>query len=221
MHQARKVLLEFEEKPRRAMIDLSASFYRTMRTRRTVREFSDRTVPRDVIDNALRTAGSAPSGANMQPWHFVVVSDPGIKREIRVAAEAEEREFYARRASAEWLKALEPLGTDENKPFLEIAPYLIVVFLQKFSHNQAGERLKNYYTSESVGIACGMLLASLHHAGVATLTHTPSPMRFLNQICERPRDERPFMVIVAGYPQAGASVPAIEKKPLEEITSYR
>ena len=143
MHQARKVLLEFEEKPRRAMIDLSASFYRTMRTRRTVREFSDRTVPRDVIDNALRTAGSAPSGANMQPWHFVVVSDPGIKREIRVAAEAEEREFYARRASAEWLKALEPLGTDEKQAvFLKSPLYLIVVFLQKFSTDQAGERLK-------------------------------------------------------------------------------
>ena len=221
MHETDRELLVFEEKPHEEMIGQSAWFYRTMRQRRTVRDFSDRPVPREVIDNALRTAGTAPSGANMQPWHFVVVSDPGIKREIRVAAEAEEREFYARRASAEWLKALEPLGTDENKPFLEIAPYLIVVFLQKFSHNQAGERLKNYYTSESVGIACGMLLASLHLAGVATLTHTPSPMRFLNRICARPRDERPFMVIVAGYPQAGASVPAIAKKPLEEITSYR
>ena len=221
MHETDRELLVFEEKTHEEMIGQSAWFYRTMRQRRTVRDFSDRPVPREVIDNALRTAGTAPSGANMQPWHFVVVSDPGIKREIRVAAEAEEREFYARRASAEWLKALEPLGTDENKPFLEIAPYLIVVFLQKFSHNQAGERLKNYYTSESVGIACGMLLASLHLAGVATLTHTPSPMRFLNRICARPRDERPFMVIVAGYPQAGASVPAIAKKPLEEITSYR
>ena len=213
--------LVFREKSQDEMIGRSARIYRTMRQRRTVRDFSDRPVPREVIDNALRTAGTAPSGANMQPWHFVVVSDPGIKREIRIAAEAEEREFYARRASAEWLKALEPLGTDENKPFLETAPYLIVVFLQRFSHNQAGERLKNYYTSESVGIACGMLLASLHLSGVATLTHTPSPMRFLNRILERPGDERPFMIVVAGYPEAGASVPAIAKKRLREFTSYR
>ena len=147
--------------------------------------------------------------------------DPEIKREIRIAAEAEEREFYSRRASAEWLEALEPLGTDENKPFLETAPYLIVVFLQKFSRSRAGDRLKNYYTSESVGIACGMLLAALHHSGVATLTHTPSPMRFLNRILDRPADERPFMIVVAGYPQSGASVPVITKKPLGEITSYR
>ena len=213
--------LVFEEKPQAEMIGRSGRFYRTMRTRRTVRDFSDRPLPREVIDNALRAAGTAPSGANRQPWHFVVVSDPAIKREVRIAAEAEEREFYARRASAEWLKALEPLGTDENKPFLETAPYLIVVFLQRFSHNQAGERLKNYYTSESVGIACGMLLASLHLSGVATLTHTPSPMRFLNRILDRPGDERPFMIVVAGYPEPGASLPRITKKRLREIASYR
>lgn len=221
MHESDREPLAFEEKPREEMIGRSERFYRTMRRRRTVRDFSDRAVPREVIDNALRAAGTAPSGANMQPWHFVVVSDPGIKREIRIAAEAEEREFYARRASAEWLKALEPLGTDEHKPFLETAPYLIVVFLQRFSRNRSGERLKNYYTSESVGIACGMLLAALHLSGVATLTHTPSPMRFLNRILDRPGDERPFMIVVAGYPEAGASVPAITKKPLGEITSYR
>lgn len=213
--------LVFEEKSHDEMIGRSARFYRAMRQRRTVRDFSGRPVPREVIDNALRTAGTAPSGANMQPWHFVAVSDPAIKREIRIAAEAEEREFYARRASPQWLEALEPLGTDENKPFLETAPYLIVVFLQRFSHNKEGERLKNYYTSESVGIACGMLLAALHLAGVATLTHTPSPMRFLNRILDRPADERPFMIVVAGYPEPGASVPTITKKRLREIASYR
>lgn len=203
------------------MIGQSAWFYRTMRQRRTVRDFSARPMPRAVIDNALLAAGTAPSGANMQPWHFVVVSDPGIKRKIRRAAEAEERDFYARRASAEWLRALEPLGTDEHKPFLDTAPFLIVVFLQKFSRSDAGERLKNYYTTESVGIACGMLLTALHLSGVATLTHTPSPMRFLNRILDRPKDERPFMIIVAGYPQPGASIPVISKKPLQEFTSFR
>ena len=221
MHRHGREPLVFAEKSRDAMIDLSAAFYRTMSQRRTVREFSDRLVPREVVDNALRTAGTAPSGANMQPWHFAVVSDREIKREIRQAAEAEEREFYARRASAEWLKALESLGTDEHKPFLETAPFLIVVFLQKFSYNHDGERLKNYYPSESVGIACGMLLAALHVSGVATLTHTPSPMRFLNRILERPSDERAYMIVVAGYPQAGATVPVIGKKPLEQIASYR
>ena len=185
-----------------------------------MRDFSDRAIPREVIDNALRAAGTAPSGANMQPWHFVVVSDPAIKREIRLGAEVEEREFYSRRASAEWLKALEPLGTDENKPFLETAPCLIAVFLKKFSTNDAGERLKNYYTAESVGIACGMLLAALHLSGVATLTHTPSPMRFLNRILGRPKDERPYMIVVAGYPEDGATVPVIAKKSLQEIASF-
>ena len=213
-------LLVFDENPHEAMIEESASFYRSMCRRRTVRDFSNRGIPREVIDNALRTAGTAPSGANMQPWHFVAVSDPGIKREIRLGAEVEEREFYARRASAEWLKALEPLGTDENKPFLETAPWLIAVFLKKFSVNESGNRLKNYYTAESVGIACGMLLAALHLSGVATLTHTPSPMRFLNRILGRPKDERPYMLIVAGYPEAGATVPAISKKPLRDIATY-
>jgi len=213
--------LIFNEKPPLAMVEASKAFYEEMRQRRTVREFSPRAVPREVIENALRTAGTAPSGANMQPWHFVVVQNAQIKREVRLAAEAEEREFYAHRASAEWLKALEPLGTDENKPFLEIAPCLIVVFLQRLSYNSAGNRLKNYYTSESVGIACGMLLAALHLSGVATLTHTPSPMRFLNQILGRPKDERAYMIIVAGYPQADARVPTINKKALREIASFR
>ena len=212
--------LDFQEQSPTEMIEAAARCYHTLRTRRTVREFSDRAVPREVIDNALRAAGTAPSGANMQPWHYVVVSDPEVKAKIRAAAEEEEREFYAHRASAEWLEALAPLGTDENKPFLEIAPYLIVVFLQKFSYTQSGRRLKNYYTAESVGISCGMLLAALHMAGVATLTHTPSPMRFLNEILGRGKDERAFMIIVAGHPEEGARVPVISKKPLEEIASF-
>ncbi len=220
MERCDRERLAFDEKPRQAMIDESASFYRIMSRRRTVRDFSARELPREVIDNALRTAGSAPSGAHRQPWHFVVVSDPDIKREIRLGAEAEEREFYSRRASAEWLKALEPLGTDENKPFLETAPCLIAVFLKKFSIDTSGERLKNYYTAESVGIACGMLLAALHLSGVATLTHTPSPMRFLNRILGRPKDERPYMIVVAGYPEDRATVPAITRKPLGEIASF-
>nr|WP_010133315.1 nitroreductase family protein [Microbulbifer agarilyticus] len=196
------------------------AFYEQMRQRRSVRDFSSAPVPRAVIADAVRTAGSAPSGANMQPWHFCVVESAAVKKEIRIAAEAEEREFYERRASEEWLDALAPLGTDANKPFLETAPYLIVIFLKKFSQNEAGEQLKNYYTAESVGIATGMLLAALHNAGVATLTHTPSPMKFLNQILGRPSDERPYMIVVAGLPEEGAEVPAIHKKPLEEIAEF-
>ena len=202
------------------MAEASKSFYRTMQGRRTVREFSDRPVPREVIENALLAAGTAPSGANMQPWHFAVVSDAEVKSKIRAAAEEEEREFYAHRASKEWLEALEPLGTDEHKPFLETAPYLIVIFLQKFSHDESGRRLKNYYTGESVGIACGMLLTSLHMSGLVTLTHTPSPMRFLNVLLGRPKDERAFMIVVAGYPEEGATVPAISKKSLDGIATF-
>ncbi len=212
--------LNFEEQDTEAMIEASGAFYEMIRKRRTVREFSDRPVPREVIDNALRSAGTAPSGANMQPWHFVVVSDPATKTKIRAAAEHEEVEFYDHRASEEWLHAIEPFGTDAQKPFLEKAPYLIVVFLQKFSHDDEGERLKNYYTAESVGIATGMLLTALHVSGVATLTHTPSPMRFLNKILERPKDERAYLLIVAGYPEEGVQVPSISKKPLAEIATF-
>lgn len=156
----------------------------------------------------------------MQPWHFVAISDPAVKRKIREAAEAEERAFYAERASEEWLDALNHLGTDDQKPFLESASHLIVIFLKKFSYDDQGEKLKNYYTSESVGIATGFLIDALHHAGVATLTHTPSPMKFLNQILARPVDERPYMILVAGYPADGCEVPKIEKKPLEEIATF-
>ena len=197
----------------RAFLDLVTS-------RRTVRDYSDRPVTSEIIEACVRAAGQAPSGANMQPWHFVIVSDADVKREIRLAAEEEEREFYAHRASEEWLKALEPLGTDERKPFLESAPYLIVVLLQKFTHDENGHRLKNYYTSESVGIACGILLTALHMSGLATLTHTPSPMRFLNTLLGRPKDERAYVIIVAGYPKEGTTVPAITKKPLDQIATF-
>ena len=212
--------LEFNEIPVSEMQAEAAGFYDRIRRRRTVREYSDRPVPRDIIENALKAAGTAPSGANMQPWHFVVVANPALKSKLRVAAEEEEKEFYDHRASQEWLDALAPLATDENKPFLETAPWLIVIFLKKFSYDSSGRRLKNYYTAESVGIATGFLLSALHWAGLATLTHTPSPMKFLNQLLDRPKEERPFMIVVAGYPAADAEVPVIEKEPLEEIATF-
>ncbi|WP_299582336.1 nitroreductase family protein [uncultured Microbulbifer sp.] len=212
--------LDFIRLHEEAMRERSDEFFRLMHRRRSVRDFSPNPVPRGVIENALRAAGSAPSGANRQPWHFVVVETAQIKRRIRLAAEEEEREFYQRRASEEWLSALEPLGTDASKPFLETAPYLIVIFLKKFSLAENGERLKNYYTAESVGIATGMLIAALHNAGVATLTHTPSPMKFLNDILSRPPEEKPYMILVAGLPAEGAQVPAIARKPLEEMVDF-
>jgi len=195
-------------------------FYAQVDRRRTVREFSDRPVPRDIIETALRAAGTAPSGANLQPWHFVVVSAADTKKKIRVAAEIEEREFYEHRASAEWLEALASLGTDSNKPFLETAPYLIAVFLQKFGELPDGRKVKHYYPVESTGIATGILITALHAAGLATLTHTPSPMKFLNEILGRPKSERPFLLLVAGYPADDAEVPDISRKPLEEFTSF-
>ncbi len=212
--------LKFNEKSPERMSADALTFYQFLRQRRTVREFSDRPVARDIIENALKTAGTAPSGANMQPWHFVVIQNADLKSRIRQAAEEEEKEFYQHRASAEWLRALEPLGTDEHKPFLETAPWLIAVFLKKFSYNAQGERLKNYYTAESVGIAVGFLLAALHNAGLATLTHTPAPMKFLNTLLNRPKDERPYMLIVTGLPAEQARVPVIGKAPLEEIASF-
>ena len=212
--------LVFSEKTREEMTQAAEAFYEQIKKRRTVREFSARPVPRAIIENALKAAGTAPSGANMQPWHFVAVSDPALKNKMRVAAEQEEKEFYEHRASEEWLKALEPLGTNEHKDFLETAPWLIVVFLKKFSYDEHGNRLKNYYTSESVGISCGFLLSALHWAGLATLTHTPSPMKFLNQVLERPKDERAFMIIVTGYPAGNATVPVIGKEPLDRIATF-
>jgi iodotyrosine deiodinase len=198
----------------------AAEFYSEMRRRRTVRDFSNRPVPRSVIEDCLRAAGTAPNGANLQPWHFVVVGDPALKRQIRQAAEAEERDFYERRAPQEWLDALAPLGTDANKPFLESAPYLIAIFAQPYSLTFDSRKVKHYYVSESVGIATGILITALHHAGLATLTHTPSPMGFLNQILGRPEHERPFLLLVVGYPAEDARVPDIRKKPLEEIATF-
>ncbi len=196
------------------------AFYTDVQRRRSVREFSDRPVPRDIIETALRAANTAPSGANLQPWHMVVVSGAATKKKIRVAAEAEEREFYAHRASAEWLAALEPLGTDEHKPFLETAPYLIAVFLQKYGTLPDGRKVKHYYPVESTGLATGILITALHQAGLATLTHTPSPMKFLNDILGRPKSERPFLLLVVGYPAKGARVPDIHRKTLEEFASF-
>ncbi len=195
-------------------------FYEDIDRRRTVREFSDRPVPRDIIETALKAANTAPSGANLQPWHFVVVSGPGAKKKIREAAEVEEREFYEHRASEEWLAALAPLGTDEHKPFLETAPYLIAVFLQKYGELPDGRKVKHYYPTESTGLATGVLITALHRAGLATLTHTPSPMKFLNEILGRPKSERPFLLLVVGYPADDAEVPDIGRKSLEEFTSW-
>lgn len=196
------------------------AFYQNLRRRRTVRDFSDRPVPRAVIEDCLRAAGTAPNGANQQPWHFVVVQDPAVKERIRIAAEAEEREFYSGRAPKEWLDALAHLGTDEHKPFLEKAPCLIAIFAQRYGVGPDGTQVKNYYVTESVGIATGFLIAALHEAGLASLTHTPSPMGFLNELLDRPENERPFLLLVVGYPAEGAEVPEITKKPLGEIATF-
>ena len=213
-------LQDYREYPLDEMRARLAEFYDDVSRRRTVRDFADRPVPRDIIETALQAAGTAPSGANLQPWHFVVVSGPETKKKIREAAEAEEREFYSHRASEEWLAALEPLGTDERKPFLETAPYLIAVFLQKFGELPDGRKVKHYYPAESTGLATGMLITALHRAGLATLTHTPSPMKFLNEILDRPKSERPFLLLVVGYPADDARVPDIQRKPLDEFTSW-
>jgi len=191
-----------------------------MSRRRTVRDFSDRPVPRQIIEDCIRTAVTAPSGANMQPWYFAVIQDPETKKRIRQAAEQVEADFYSGRASDEWLEALAPLGTDENKPFLEVAPYLIVIFAQLHGLGAAGETLKHYYVNESVGIATGMLITAIHHAGLACLTHTPSPMRFLNRLLQRPANERPYLVLAVGYPAQDAQVPAITKKRLEDVCQF-
>jgi nitroreductase len=192
-------------------------FFETMKQRRSVREFSDRPVPRSVIEDVIRAAGTAPSGANKQPWRFVAVQDPAIKTEIRAAAEEEEREFYHRRAGERWLQDLAYLGTDEHKPFLEIAPWLIVVFKLVKDDHPGSATDQVYYINESVGIACGMLITAIHQAGLVTLTHTPSPMKFLAQILKRPDYERPFLLLPVGYPADGCTVPDIQRKPLEEI----
>ena len=204
-----------EEMRRRA-----ASFHYEMRRRRTVRHYASRPVPRDVIEQCLLAAGTAPSGANRQPWHFAVVTDPALKREIRASAEKEEREFYTHRAPREWLDALAPLGTGPEKPFLETAPVLIAIFCKSYDVQVDGRKAKNYYANESVGIAAGMLITALHHCGLATLTHTPSPMGFLNALLGRPANERPFLLLVVGHPAADATVPDIRKKEFGEIVTW-
>lgn len=212
--------LNFVEYDEAEMCRRAREFYLEMKTRRTVREFSNRPVAREIIEDCLRTAGSTVSGANMQPWQFVVIEDQAIKHQIRVAAEKEERAFYEERAPKAWLAALAPLGTDANKPFLEKAPYLIAIFQQRFGQLADGTKVKHYYATESVGIATGVLITSIHHAGLASLTHTPSPMGFLNDILNRPRSERPFLLLVVGYPDEAARVPDIDKKPLSEIATF-
>ena len=213
-------LRSYREYPVPEMLERSRAFAADLQRRRTVRQFSDRPVQREVIESCLEAAGTAPSGAHQQPWHFVVVSDPAVKRAIRVAAEAAEVEFYAT-APTEWLAALAPLGTDEHKPYLETAPYLIAVFAERYGLGPAGTRQTHYYVMESVGIATGFLLAALHHAGLATLTHTPSPMGFLNAVLERPGNERALMLVVAGYPATNAMVPALQRTPLAQIATFR
>ena len=213
-------LRSYHEYPVEEMLARSRSFAAEMQRRRTVREFSDRPVPREVIEACLEAAGTAPSGAHQQPWHFVVVSDRAVKRSIRVAAEAAEAEFYAT-APADWLAALAPLGTDEHKPYLEAAPYLIAVFAERYGLAPDGARSTHYYVMESVGIATGFLLAALHHAGLVTLTHTPNPMSFLSKVLDRPPNERAVMLVVAGYPAAGARIPDLVRKRLSEIASFR
>lgn len=212
-------LTNYHEYPVAEMLARSAAFAADMRRRRTVRQFSDRAVPEGVIRHCLEAAGAAPSGANLQPWYFVVVSSPALKRQIRVAAEAEEARFY-REGPEEWLAALAPLGTDEHKPYLVAAPYLIVVFAQRYGLAPGGKRVKHYYVMESVGIATGILITALHHSGLVTLTHTPSPMGFLNRLLGRPPSEKPVMIVVTGYPAGDAVVPRVTRKPLDAITTF-
>ncbi len=197
----------------------AAEYYELMKSRRTIREYSDQPVAPEIIDKCIHTAGTAPSGANQQPWHFAVIRDSQVKQKIRLAAEEEEQEFYAGRAGDTWLDTLAPLGTDASKPFLEVAPLLIAIFEQKYHIDAQGQKVKHYYAKESVGIATGMLISALHNAGLVTLTHTPSPMNFLSKILNRPEGERPFLLLVVGHPEKDVLVPDIEKKKLSEICS--
>ncbi len=214
-------LSDYHELPDDEMRRRARACFEEARRRRTVRDYSPTPVPREVIENCLLAAGRAPSGANRQPWHFVVVSDPAVKKRVREAAEKEERRFYSDLAPPEWLEAVTPLGTDEHKPFLETAPYLIVIFAEVYGFAADGKKFKNYYVYESVGIATGLLINSLHRCGLATLTHTPAPMRFLNEVLDRPSHEKPFLILVVGKPAAHAKVPVIDKKELEEFVTFR
>ena len=220
-HKEQIPLRDFPSFTEDEMLRRAREFRSLLSSRRTVRDYSDRPVPRDIITECVMTAGLAPSGANMQPWHFEIVGDPAVKREIRLAAEEEEREFYAGRAGDEWLAALAPLGTDAEKPFLETAPWLIAIFEQRHGVDAQGNKVRHYYTKESVGLAVGFLIAALHNAGLASLTHTPSPMNFLNEILERPSNEKPFLLLVVGYPAQDATVPAITKKKPDQFLNFR
>ncbi|MBO6798000.1 nitroreductase family protein [Maricaulis sp.] len=223
MSSEKRVPLEnYVEYPAEEMLSRVTTFTEDLKRRRTVRDFDERPVDRRIVEEAIKAAGSAPSGANHQPWHFSVIEDPGKRKALREAAEEEERAFYAGKAGDEWLDALSPLGTDADKPFLEHAPVIIAIFAQKRGGVTVEEKRKNYYINESVGIACGFMLAALHQAGLVTLTHTPNPMRFLNEVCDRPGDEKAYMLIVAGYPTADATVPehALIKKSLDDISSW-
>lgn len=215
-------LPDYQERPLAEMRAGAQAFYDDIKKRHTVRDFSSRPVPRDIIETCLRAAGTAPNGANHQPWHFAVIGDADVKKRIRAAAEVEEREFYAGKAGEEWLKALGPLGTDSSKPFLEDAPWLICIFGERKSRSADNVMRKNYYVPESVGIATGFLITALHRAGLATLTHTPNPMSFLNEICGRDASDKPYILMVVGYPKEDATIPAhaMEKRPLEEIATF-
>ena len=202
------------------MIERSAEFRNELGMRRSIRSFDSKPVSGEVLENCIRSAGSAPSGANKQPWHFVVVTDPETKKQIREAAEQEEEQFYAGRAGEEWLNDISHLGTDARKPFLEIAPALIIIFARSYDITEAGDKSKNYYVQESVGIATGMLITALHHCGLATLTHTPSPMGFLSKVLKRPANERAFLILVTGYPAKGVTVPDIKRKSIDEIATF-
>ncbi|MDX1530441.1 MAG: nitroreductase family protein [Rhodothermales bacterium] len=214
------VPLDFEALPDEEMAARAEAFFGEMDRRRSVRDFADRPVPRRLIELAIRTASTAPSGAHMQPWTFVAVSNPDVKRRIREAAEAEERESYGGRMSDEWLEALRPLGTDWRKPFLETVPWIVVLFAQSYGLDADGAKTKHYYVQESCGIAAGLFIAALHRMGLATLTHTPSPMRFLSEILDRPPNERPYILFPVGFPDAGATVPDIQRKGLGEVAVW-
>lgn len=218
--EARTIPLAFHSVAAEETQETADSFFEIMKKRRTVRDFSSQPVPRSVIEKCIETAGRAPSGANQQPWTFACISSAEVKKQIREAAEEEERAFYAGRAGEDWLDALSHLGTDANKPFLEHAPWLIAIFGQRWGVDEKGERFKHYYVPESVNIATGFLISALHQCGLATLTHTPSPMSFLTKICGRPENEKPYILLVVGYPEKGAEVPDIEKKSLDEISVW-
>ena len=213
-------LADYHEYDVDEMKQRATSFYQQMQRRRTVRQFANRPVSREIIEQCIRAAATAPSGANLQPWHFVVVTDPSLKRQIRFAAEQEEREFYQRRAPREWLEALAALGTDEHKPFLEDAPFLIAIFVERYGKLPDGRPVKNYYPTESVGIATGVLITAIQQVGLVSLTHTPSPMKFLNEILKRPSNESCFLLLVVGYPAEDAVVPDIKRKNFEDVCSF-